>query len=82
MHVVKGSMTVVRPNNDACDKKLAFKNNAPFISCIAKISNTLFDNPDNLDIVIFLNTPKIIPRHQEAYGIIIQMNQTVVQYVI
>ena len=32
--VVKGTITVTDHNNDAYDKKLAFKNNAPFISCI------------------------------------------------
>ena len=39
--VVKGKITVINPNNDAYDKKLAFKNNAPFLSCISKINNTL-----------------------------------------
>ena len=32
--VVKGKIIVTNPNNDAYDKKLAFKNNAPFTSCI------------------------------------------------
>ena len=27
-------VVITNPNNDAYDKKLAFKNNAPFISCI------------------------------------------------
>ena len=49
--VVKGDITVTRPNNtDQYDKKLAFKNNAPFISCISKINNTLIDNAEDLDI--------------------------------
>ena len=39
--VVKGKITVTNPNNDANDKKLALKNNAPFLSCISKINNTL-----------------------------------------
>ena len=30
--VVKGEITVAEPNNEAYDKKLAFKNNAHFIS--------------------------------------------------
>ena len=42
--VVKGKITVTNPNNDAYGKKLAFKNNAPFLSCILKINNTLIDN--------------------------------------
>ena len=49
---VKGKSTVANPNNDAYDKKLAFKNNAPFNGCIKKINNTLIDNAENLDIVI------------------------------
>ena len=50
--VVKRTITVTNPNNDAYDKKLAFKKNAPFISCITKINNTLMDNTENLDIVM------------------------------
>ena len=34
--VVKGTINVAHPNNDVYDKKLTFKNNAPFISCILK----------------------------------------------
>ena len=50
--VVKGKVTVIKPNNDAYDKKLAFKNNAPFLSCIAKINNTFIDNAEDLDVVM------------------------------
>ena len=50
--VVKGKITVANPNNDAYDKKLAFKNNAPFTSCISKINNTLIDNAKDLDVVM------------------------------
>ena len=32
--IVKGDITVTNPASDAYDKKLAFKNNEPFISCI------------------------------------------------
>ena len=49
---IKGKINVTNPNNDAYDKKLAFKNNAPFISCISKNNNTLIDNAENLDIVM------------------------------
>ena len=45
--VIKGKITVTNPNNDACDKKLFFKNNAPFTSCILKINNTLIDNAED-----------------------------------
>ena len=50
--VVKGDITVTDPNNNAYDKKLAFENNAPFISCILKINSTLIDNAEYLDIVM------------------------------
>ena len=32
--VAKENITVTNPDNDAYDKKLTFKNNAPFTSCI------------------------------------------------
>ena len=50
--VVKEKVIVANPNNDAYDKKLAFKSNAPFISCILKINNTLIDNAEDLDSVM------------------------------
>ena len=39
-------------NNDAYDKILALKNNAPFIRCISKINNALIDNAEDLDVVM------------------------------
>ena len=50
--VVKGDVTVTNPANDAYEKKCAFKNNAPSISCISKINDTLIDNAEDLDIVM------------------------------
>ena len=50
--VVKGTITVTDPDNDAYDKKLTLKNNAPFVSCISKINNTLIDNAADIDIVM------------------------------
>ena len=49
---VKGKITITDPNNDAYEKKIAFKNNALFVSCISKINNTLTDNAEDLDIVM------------------------------
>ena len=34
------------------EKKLVFKNNAPFINCITKINNIKIDNAEDLDVVI------------------------------
>ena len=51
--VVKGSITVESKNaNNREDKKLTFKNNAPFRSCISKINNTFIGNAEDLDIVM------------------------------
>ena len=32
--LMKGTITAANPNNNAYDKKLVFKNNAPLVSCI------------------------------------------------
>ena len=49
--VVKGTITAMGTDNvNRINKKLPFKNNALFISCISKINNTLIVNADDLDI--------------------------------
>ena len=50
--VAKGTITVTNSDNNAHDKKLAFKNNASFVSCISKINDTLIDNAEDPDIVM------------------------------
>ena len=50
--VVKGIITVINPDNNAYDKKIAFKSNALSVSCISKINNTLIDNAEDLDVVM------------------------------
>ena len=55
--LVKGNITV---NNTAADgaaanntnKKVIFKNCAPFTNCISKINNTRIDNAESIDIVM------------------------------
>ena len=50
--VVKGITTVEGDDDKTRNKKLVFKNNAPFSSCISKINNTFTDNAEDLDIVM------------------------------
>ena len=50
--VVKGKIIVTNPDNDAYNKKLTFNNNAPFVSCISKINETLIGNAEDLGIVM------------------------------
>ena len=38
--------------NHVIDGKLAFKNSAPFISCVSKINIILIDNVENVDVVM------------------------------
>ena len=57
--LVKGNITV---NNTAAEgaaanntnKKVIFKNCAPFTNCISKINNTQIDNAEYIDIVMFM----------------------------
>ena len=50
--VVKGTINVTDPDNDAYGKELILKSHAPFVSCISKINNTLIDDAEDLDVVI------------------------------
>ena len=58
-------------------KNVPFKNNSPSRSYISKIKSTLIDSAQDHDIVLpiynLLNIVKIIPRHYEVYGIIIEV---------
>ena len=63
--VVKGTITVTDPNNNAHDKKLAFKNNGPFISCISKVDNALIDKAKDLDIVMSMRN---LIQHSKSYS--------------
>ena len=73
-------------NNVFGEKKLVFRNNAPFINCISKINGAKIDNAEDLDVAMpmynFLNIVKIIEKEQVVYGIIIEMNQILVQMMI
>ena len=53
--IVKGTTDFLADaanKNDKAEKNVAFKNNAPFISCISKINSTLIENTEDLDIVM------------------------------
>ena len=51
--VAKGNVTVEgAENRDKHNRVLVLKNNAPFLSCISKINNTLIDNAEDLDIAM------------------------------
>ena len=73
-------------NNAFGEKKLVFKNNAPFINCITKINGIKSDNAEDLDVVMLmynlLEYSKNYKKQQEACGITIDMNQIVVQIMI
>ena len=74
---VKGNVTV---NNTAgtsaaannTNKKVAFKNCAPFTNCISKINNTQIDNAEYIDIVLpmynLIEYSHNYSKNLEAYG--------------
>ena len=49
--VVKDLLAAAANENHKAEKNVAFKNNAPFRSCISKISSTLIDNTKEYRIV-------------------------------
>ena len=55
--LVKGNITVNNTADDGAaanntNKKVIFKNCAPFTNCISKINNTQIDNAENIDMVM------------------------------
>ena len=52
MHILFVKGTATNTDNNAYDKRLAFKNNAPSISCISKVNKILVDNAEDLDMVM------------------------------
>ena len=50
--VVKGTITVLRPNTAKKTKVLHLKKNVAFISCISKINGLKIDNAEDLDVVM------------------------------
>ena len=50
--IVEGTITVTNPNNAKRNKAVIFKNNAPFINCIAKIDGVKTYNSEDLDVAI------------------------------
>ena len=50
--LVKGNITVNNTAANNTNKKVIFKNCAPFTNCISKINNTDIDNAKYIDIVM------------------------------
>ena len=50
--VANANATNTANDNAFGEKKLVFKNNAPFISCMSKINDVKIDNAEDLDIVM------------------------------
>ena len=61
------------------NKKVIFKNLAPFTNCISKICNTQIDNAKDIDIVItmcnLIDYSNFTQKHQLVYGNTIEMNK-------
>ena len=84
---VKGTITV---NNTAAadadanntNKKVIFKNCAPFTNCVNGINNTQIDNAKDIDIVMpmynLMEYSDNMQKHLEVYGNITEMNQMII----
>ena len=67
--VVKGTITIVRPNGAKRNKEVIFKNNAPFINCISKINGVKIDNAEDLDVVMpMYNLRKYSKNYRKTAG--------------
>ena len=50
--VVKGVITVTKPDNTKRNKAVALKNSAPYINCTSKMNGVLIDNAEDIDTVM------------------------------
>ena len=66
---------------DKRDKRVTFKNCAPFTECISRINNTELDNAQDIDIVMsmynLIEYSIIIQKHHEVYGHTIKRIQAI-----
>ena len=71
--LVKGTITVTNTaaqgqSNNVANKKVIFKNCAPFINCISRINNTKVDDTYDIDIVMpMYNLIKYSDNHSKTY---------------
>ena len=52
--VANATATNTANDNAFGEKKLVFKNNAPFINCVSKINGVKIDNAEDLDVVMLM----------------------------
>ena len=82
--LVKGTITVANTaaagaaaNNS--NKKVIFKNRAPFTSCIKRINNTQIDDAQYIDVVMplynLIEYSDNFQKHREFYFNIVEMNK-------
>ena len=79
--LVKGNLTVNNTGADGAtanntNKKVIFKNCAPFTNCISKINYTQSDNAEHIDIVMpmynLIEYSDNFQKHLEVYGNIVK----------
>ena len=85
--LVKGTISVnntaaADPDANNINKKVIFKNCAPFINCISEINNTQIDNAKDIDIVMsmynlieYSDNLIFMQKQQEVYGNIVKIYQ-------
>ena len=81
--LIKGNLTVnntaeAGASADNTNKKVKFKNCAPFTNCISKINNAQIGDAEYIDIVMSMYNLKVYSdnqKHLEAYGNIVKKYQ-------
>ena len=75
--VGNGVITITDPDGEKRNKSIAFKDNLPFISCILKVYGVLFDNAEDLGVVMpiynVLECSKIKEKQQIVWVIIAEI---------
>ena len=67
--VINANVTNTVNNNTFGERKLVFKNNAPFINCISKIHGVKIDHAEDLDVVMpMYNLPEYSKNYRKTTG--------------
>ena len=66
--VVKGTITIVRPNTAKRNEKVILKNNAPFTNCVSKINGVKIENAEDLDVMPMYNFLEYSKNYKKTTG--------------
>ena len=68
INTAANATATITTDNAFCEKKLVFKNNLPFISCISKINGVKIDNAEDLDVMPMYNLLEYDKHYRKTTG--------------